>query len=190
MATGPVFDQGGAPRVALKGGLAVRLDTGAIEWWNTGTSAWDPVAAPGGSSSSVPTGVIAPFAALSPAVPAGYLLCDGSAVSRTTYAALFALVGVTFGAGDGSTTFNLPTLTSRFIQGAANDGSVASSGGAVSPAVTDPGHVHPIVANGVRGPGAGVPTFNPPAMSGAAATGISIADGRPPFLQLHWIIKT
>lgn len=189
MATGPVYDLGGAPRVALKGGLAVRLDTGAIEWWNTGTSAWDAVAAPGGGA-GLPTGVIVPFAGLSPAVPAGYLLCDGSAVSRTTYAALFALVGSTFGAGDGVTTFNVPTLTSRFVQGAANDGSVASSGGAVSPAVTDPGHTHPIVANGARGPGAGVPTFNPPGVTGAGATGISIADGRPPFLQLHWIIKT
>ena len=42
--------------------------------------------------------------------PSGYLLCNGSAVSRTTYAALFAVVGTTFGAGDGSTTFNLPNF--------------------------------------------------------------------------------
>ena len=44
------------------------------------------------------------------AAPAGYLLCDGSAVSRTTYAALFAVVGTTYGVGDGSTTFNLPNM--------------------------------------------------------------------------------
>lgn len=48
----------------------------------------------------------------------GFLLCDGSAVSRVTYAALFAVIGTTFGAGDGSTTFNLPDFRGRFIQGA------------------------------------------------------------------------
>jgi microcystin-dependent protein len=40
--------------------------------------------------------------------PEGYLMCDGSAISRTTYSALFAVIGTTYGAGDGSTTFNLP----------------------------------------------------------------------------------
>ena len=45
--------------------------------------------------------------------PSGYLLCDGAAVSRTTYAALFAVLGITFGAGNGATTFNLPDLRGR-----------------------------------------------------------------------------
>lgn len=50
--------------------------------------------------------------------PENYLLCDGSAVSRTDYANLFAVIGTTYGAGDGSTTFNLPLLTDeRFIEG-------------------------------------------------------------------------
>ena len=50
--------------------------------------------------------------------PENYLLCDGSAVSRTDYADLFAVIGTTYGAGDGSTTFNLPLLTdNRFIEG-------------------------------------------------------------------------
>ena len=44
--------------------------------------------------------------------PAGFLLCNGRAVSRTTYAALFAVIGTSFGSGDGSTTFNLPTRAS------------------------------------------------------------------------------
>jgi phage-related tail fiber protein len=44
-------------------------------------------------------------------LPAGYLTADGSAVSRTTYAALFSILGTTFGSGDGSTTFNLPNVT-------------------------------------------------------------------------------
>ena len=50
--------------------------------------------------------------------PDGYLMCDGAAVSRTTYAALFAAIGTTYGAGDGSTTFNLPDLQGRFPLGA------------------------------------------------------------------------
>lgn len=58
--------------------------------------------------SLVPTGTILPFGGTT--APAGYLLCDGSAVSRTTYAALFAVIGTTYGLGDGSTTFNLPQL--------------------------------------------------------------------------------
>ncbi len=44
-------------------------------------------------------------------LPTGWLLCDGSAVSRTAYAALFSAIGTTWGAGDGSTTFNVPDLT-------------------------------------------------------------------------------
>jgi microcystin-dependent protein len=51
--------------------------------------------------------------------PSGWLLCDGTAVSRTTYAALFTALGTTFGAGDGSTTFNLPSMASKFPRGAA-----------------------------------------------------------------------
>jgi microcystin-dependent protein len=51
-------------------------------------------------------------------VPSGWLLCDGSAVSRTTYAALFAAIGTTYGAGNGSTTFNVPDLRGRTPVGA------------------------------------------------------------------------
>jgi microcystin-dependent protein len=60
-------------------------------------------------------GVIKPYAGVS--VPTGTLLCDGSAVSRTTYAALFAVIGTVWGAGDGSTTFNLPSLKGRVLAG-------------------------------------------------------------------------
>lgn len=52
------------------------------------------------------------------AAPDGWLLCDGTAVSRTTYAALFAVIGTTFGVGNGSTTFNLPDLRGRTPIGA------------------------------------------------------------------------
>ncbi len=49
--------------------------------------------------------------------PSGYLIANGQAVSRTTYSALFAVIGATYGAGDGSTTFNLPDLRGEFIRG-------------------------------------------------------------------------
>ena len=61
------------------------------------------------------TGTILPTVATS--APTGWLLCDGSAVSRTTYANLFTIVGTAFGTGDGSTTFNLPDLRGRSIIG-------------------------------------------------------------------------
>ena len=70
----------------------------------------------GNVQSNVPAGVILPFGMTT--LPTGWLECDGTAVSRTTYATLFAAVGTTWGVGDGSTTFNLPNLTNREIRGA------------------------------------------------------------------------
>lgn len=63
------------------------------------------------SNSFVPIGTILDFAGST--APTGYLICDGSAVSRTTYSDLFTVIGTTWGAGDGSTTFNLPNLCGR-----------------------------------------------------------------------------
>lgn len=68
----------------------------------------------------VPAGSILPTGRSSS--PSGYLLCDGSAVNRTTYAALFAAISTTYGVGDGSTTFNLPNLQGRFPLGKATSG--------------------------------------------------------------------
>lgn len=64
------------------------------------------------------TGVVLPFAGS--AAPSGFLLCAGQAVSRTTYAALFAIIGTTYGGGNGSTTFNLPDLRGRTVAGIDN----------------------------------------------------------------------
>lgn len=61
-------------------------------------------------------------------IPTGWLLCDGSAVSRTDYAALYAVIGTTYGAGNGSTTFNLPNLQDKFVQGSSTSGSVKEAG--------------------------------------------------------------
>ena len=76
-------------------------------WVNTKISA---------NQANVPTGAIIPFAGSS--IPAGYLLCNGATVSRTTYANLFKVIGTTWGAGDGSTTFKLPDARGRFPEGA------------------------------------------------------------------------
>lgn len=59
--------------------------------------------------------------------PSGWLLCYGQAVSRTTYARLFDVIGTTYGAGDGSTTFNLPDLRGRVMAGKDNMGGAAAS---------------------------------------------------------------
>lgn len=64
---------------------------------------------------SVPVGTILPFAGAS--IPAGWIECAGQAVSRTTYPDLFGSIGTTYGAGDGSTTFNLPDLRGEFLRG-------------------------------------------------------------------------
>ena len=74
----------------------------------------------------VPAGVVLAYAR--GAVPTGWLLCDGSAVSRTDYAALYAVIGTTYGAGNGSTTFNLPNLVDKFVEGSATAGTVKSAG--------------------------------------------------------------
>src|SRR5687768_3164005 len=68
------------------------------------------------------------------APPEKWLVCDGSQVSRTTYQGLFNVLGTTFGAGDGSTTFNLPDLRQRFVLYKAASGtgnSIGSTGGAI-----------------------------------------------------------
>ena len=68
------------------------------------------------SKAQIPTGTIIPFAGAT--IPAGYLLCNGVAVSRTSYAALFGVISTLYGTGDGTTTFNLPDLRDRFLEGA------------------------------------------------------------------------
>lgn len=73
-----------------------------------------------------PVGSVTAFAGST--TPDGWLLCDGSAVSRTTYADLFAVIGTTYGAGDGVDTFNLPDLADKFIEGSATSGTIKSAG--------------------------------------------------------------
>lgn len=72
------------------------------------------------------TGLIMYFGGSNP--PSGWLTCDGSAVSRTTYANLFSVIGTNFGEGDGVNTFNLPDLINRFPQGNTTVGTKKSAG--------------------------------------------------------------
>ena len=117
----------------------------------------------------LPAGMVLPTAGS--AVPAGYLLCNGQAVSRTTYANLFAAIGTTYGVGDGLTTMNVPNLIGRVIAGVDPTGTVLTTNTINTPAVpgglggvethilavsempvhnhtlSDPGHTAPFLCN-------------------------------------------
>jgi len=147
--------------------------------------------------------------------PTGYLLCNGAAVSRSTYSALFAVVGTAYGAGDGSTTFNVPDFRDRFPVGAGTTYSANSTGGSkdaivvthnhtATSTVTDPGHLHSIGASGFVQAG-GFPIVGPLTTSintDSAVTGITVATtiastgssgtdaNLPPYLGVYFIIKT
>ena len=82
----------------------------------------------------VPPGAVIPYAGSS--APDGWLLCDGRTVSRTTYAALFAVIGITYGAGDGKSTFALPNLQGRVAAGTSSSHPLASKAGADSKQIT------------------------------------------------------
>jgi len=101
------------------------------------------LSAAGTWTAAVPVGSITMYGAN--AAPTGWLYCNGAAVSRTTYAALFAVVGVTFGVGDGSTTFNLPDMRAEFARGW-DDTRGIDSGRVFGSAQTDEfeAHVHSI----------------------------------------------
>jgi microcystin-dependent protein len=94
-------------------------------------------------------GIIKMFAGST--APTGYLLCDGSAVSRSTYADLFAAIGTIYGTGDGSTTFNLPDLSGRVAMGTSSTYTLGSTGGEESHVLLDteiPEHVHEVPTHG------------------------------------------
>lgn len=86
--------------------------------------------------------------------PAGYLLCNGQAVSRSTYASLFAITGTTFGVGDGSTTFNLPNYTNRMPIGAGGSYALAATGGSADAVVVS--HTHGFSGSSTGSSGTGI----------------------------------
>lgn len=103
-----------------------------------------------GLVAATPTGSMIDFAGTS--APSGFLLCNGAAVSRTTYDILFGVIGTTWGAGDGSTTFNLPDFRRRVAVGSGGTGTgvlgnaVGNTGGSETETLTTmnqlPPHVH------------------------------------------------
>ena len=97
----------------------IRFNTQTTEFEGYNGSAW------GGLASGVPVGTILAHAANTP--PSGFLECNGSNISRSTYATLFSTISTTFGVGDGSSTFALPDLRGQFIRGWANTGSTDAS---------------------------------------------------------------
>lgn len=117
-------------------------------------------------------------------IPGGWLVCDGSAVSRTTYAALFSVIGTTYGSGNGSTTFNLPDFKGRMAIGVGNSG-VSGDGynslGAKSGEIT---HKHTV----------GESITNTNQVAGAPIVSLSNYTGpvtfRPPYIVVNYIIYT
>ena len=155
-------DSSGSPFVSLKspsalsGNVALTLPSsitngGFLQTDGSGNLSFQIVA-------GVPSGSV--FCMAVATVPSGYLECNGAAVSRTTYAALFAIIGTAYGTGNGSSTFNLPDLRGEFVRGfdngrgVDNGRSIASSqssqfgqhnhnvSASSSSSVTDPGHKH------------------------------------------------
>ncbi len=114
---GTVANATATPAITLSTGV-----TGLLKGDGTGVSAATAADVP------LPAGMIAPFAQAT--APTGWLECNGTAVSRTTYAGLFAAINTMYGAGDGLTTFNLPDYRGQFLRGwnhgAGNDPDAAS----------------------------------------------------------------
>ena len=164
-------------------------------------------------TSAVITGTISMWPVSS--APTGYLVCNGSAVSRTTYAALYAIVGTTFGSGDGSTTFNLPNYTNRMPYGT----TIGATGGSTDAIVvshthtassSDAGHSHTYAGSvsstgtfaysaGGGNPGVGTPlnagstvnTGTANITTTITSTGASGTNANlPPYLGINFIIKT
>lgn len=188
-----------------KGGMLADLPMGGNKITNLADGTADTDAATVGqlsSFSAIPIGCVLDYCGLTP--PEGWLLCYGQAVSRATYAALFTLLGTAFGAGDGSTTFNLPDCRGRVGAGKDNMGgstagrldtlsstTLGASGGsqthtlttaqlaAHSHEVTDPGHAHTAKTAAILGAPASGAVYDPDAPNGgvsSATTGITIAN--------------
>jgi microcystin-dependent protein len=97
---------------------------------------------------SEPAGIVIPFAGS--VAPDGWLLCDGSAVSRTDYADLFTAIGTVYGAGDGVSTFNLPDLSGRVVLGVSQSHALGTTGGEATHTLTEselPAHSHVVPAH-------------------------------------------
>lgn len=147
----------------------------------------------------MPTGSVIPFAGKT--APTGWLMCQGQAVSRSTYAQLFSVIGTTFGSGDGSTTFNLPNMCGRVAVGVDSDAnSIGTQRGETAHKLTNPeipAHSHPysayIYSEGAENgrinsqQGAGVRWADPTDTRNSG--GGNSHNNMQPSLYLHYMIK-
>jgi microcystin-dependent protein len=162
------------------GGAPARLGLGAAGTvlQSDGTDLVYGAVGGGSEGATLPAGSIVAYAAA--AAPSGWLLCDGSAVSRATYAALFGAIGKAYGAGDGGTTFNLPNLKGRAPvgrdAGQSEFDALGESGGAKSVTLTaaqsgSPAHSHGVGSLATASAGSHSHTFgvktNTPAGGGS-----------------------
>lgn len=118
------------------------------------------------SESGFPVGSITAYGGTT--APTNWMICDGSAISRATYADLFDTIGITFGAGNGTTTFNIPDLRGRFPIGKAASGTgstLGGTGGTIDHTHTGPSHQH-----AVTGLTVGTPSATTAVQSGAGST--------------------
>jgi microcystin-dependent protein len=148
----------------------------------------------------MPVGMVVPFAGAEP--PEGFLRCDGAAVSRGTFANLFAVVGTVYGAGDGATTFNVPDLRGRVPLGMGagtglSDRALGTKGGEEGHVLTTgelPSHSHALTTKvhsvNVGGGEAAYGNFSIPGQTATGLTGEGASHNTmPPFLGLNFLIK-
>jgi hypothetical protein len=160
----------------------------------TVSTGWIDIPTAAGTTAVLPAGIVSLFGGS--AAPTGWLICDGSAISRTTYSILFAAVGTTYGAGDGSTTFNLPDLRGRVPVGLASGGAtnVATLGNNDGHAATtrNVSHHHTI-QSGTGGSGLSAPSsgsYCNPTYIYPVTSGDSNNLDAPAYLVINYIIKT
>jgi microcystin-dependent protein len=160
-------------------------------------------------NNALPAGALMMWATGS--APTGWLLCQGQAVSRSTFSTLFAAIGTTFGSGDGSSTFNVPDYRDRMPVGAGSLYSLGSTGGSKDAIVV--AHSHSLSGGGVSGTfvtgvstssssfntvglnaitsvstTTGSPTYTNPTVQSAGSSGTNA--NMPPYLGIQFIIKT
>lgn len=129
--------------------------------------------------------------------PSDWILCKGAAISRTTYSALFAVIGVTFGVGDGSTTFNLPDYQGAFPIGVSGTYALAATGGEAThelSAAEMPAHTHVVdnlTANNVGVAAGANTTYSAVATGTMGNTGSGTAhENLHPYIALNYIMYT